>query len=228
MIQGERMAQGPMEPPPGTGVPPAPRRRVSAAVVFSLVVGAVVGALVVGSIWLLFGDGGGPDVSGSTPDRVGDYGRFADAQVNQSDKGKQNVQRVQDWNRRSAERLSAAHHGAKAAVESYTDDRVEQQFTLLVVDAQVPFPPFVPYQDAAYLGLKRPPDELRELGDVACVVRNDPSPASGGGDDDPKATHVISCVRTGSSTVEIRNVSGDLAGDPQKVADLVNEVWSKL
>ncbi len=220
------MVQGPMEPGTGMEIPRAPRR-VSTALVFTAVVGAVLGALVVGSIWLLSGGADGPDVSASTPDRVGDYVRLADVGLSQSDKGKRVAKRVHDWNQRSAERLSSSYGGAEAAVETYADEEFEQQFTLQVVKARAPFPPFVPYQDPAELKVKRPPDELREFGDVACVVRNDATPDSG--DDRPDATHVISCVRTGgSSTVEIRNVTGNLGQDPQKVADLVNDAWSKL
>lgn len=225
------MAEQPMGVPqdPGLGAPPPtpPRRRVNTAVVFAAVAGAVVGALVVGSIWLLGGGESGPDVSGSTPDRVGEFARLADIELSKSDNGRQNAERIRTWNRQSAERLSAAYQGAEAAVETYADDRAERTFTLLVVGARSPFPPFVPYQDAAYLRVKRPFEELREFGDVACVVRNDVT--AEGGEESPESTHVVSCLRTASgATVEIRNPSGDLGNDPQRVADLVNDAWSKV
>jgi hypothetical protein len=220
VIQGGRMAEEPMPSAP-------PRRLPVALLVFVAVAGAVLGALVVGSIWLLGGDGNGPDVSGSTPDRVGDYARIADTRMGRNDRARQLVERTQDWDRRSAERLSAAHQGAEAAVATYADDNLEEQFSVLVVAARTPWPPFVPYQDAATLRLTRPPNEVREFGDVACVVRNDPTPA--GSEERPNSTHVIRCLRTASrATVEITNVTGDLANDPQKVAGLVDDAWAKL
>jgi hypothetical protein len=76
----------------------------------------------------------------------------------------------------------------------------------------------VPYSDAKYLGVKRPFEEMRRYGDVACLVRNNPD-----------QTYVESCVRTSDElTVQISHVSGDLDKDPKAVAGLVTVAWDDL
>ena len=66
-----------------------------------------------------------------------------------------------------------------------------------------------------------------EFGEVACAVRNTPTPAGRQPRED--SVNVVLCLRTSSSlTVQITSVTGDLGNDPRKVADLVNEVWSKV
>jgi hypothetical protein len=126
--------------------------------------------------------------------------------------------RYRDWDQRSSERLSAAHDGAGAFVQTYTDDDLEQSFTVEAVRAPTPYPAYVPYSDPEVLGMERPVDEFREFDDVGCVIRNDPS-----------QSYVISCLRTDDElTVQITHVTGDLLEDPETVAGLVDTAWQEL
>jgi hypothetical protein len=180
----------------------------------------VVGGLLVGGAWLLFGDGDGASSWPiSAPARVSDYAKYGDAAERMNDdKGKEIADRHRDWDRRSSERLSAAHDGAGAFVQTYTDDNLEQSFTVEAVRAPAPHPPYVPYTDPEWLGMERPVEELREFGDVDCLIRNDAS-----------QSYVTSCARTDDDlTIKITHVGGDLLEDPEAVAELVNTVWREL
>jgi hypothetical protein len=163
----------------------------------------------------------------TAPDRLGGYSKFADSPLSRQGRGKATADRVRSWNERSVERLSRTYGGAAATVETYADDGLETRFSLLAARASTPFPPFVPYQDPAALGVAKPTQELVSFGDVACVVRNDSTPAGR----TPRAgsAHVASCVRTGPQlTVQIQDVGGDLGEQPAAVARLVDEAWSAL
>jgi hypothetical protein len=196
-----------------------------AAALLGLAVGA---ALVAGAFLIFDGGGSGSDEPISAPDRIGDYSRFADIEINKKDAARKTVDRITNWNKQSSERLSTTYGGSGAAIEVYADDSIKSQFTLQLVRASAPFPPFVPYSNPADLGLAKPEQELVEFGDVACVVRNGTTPA--GRQPNPDDTFVILCLRTSSSlTVQITSVTGDnLRSDPRKVADLVNDAWTKV
>lgn len=183
------------------------------------IVGLAVGALLVGGAWLLFGNDGESSSSVAAPERLSDYVPQDRAKVYaRNDDGRTVAQRRADWDRRSGERLSAAHDGAGAVVQTYSDDTAENSFMLEAVRAPVPFPPYVPYTDAKTLGLDHPLEELRTFGDVACLVRNDPSQA-----------YVMTCLRTEAGlTVQISHVGGDLLQSPEKVAGLVADAWEEL
>lgn len=207
-------------PPHGYPLPvPAPQRGPGGVVVAGAV-GLVVGGLLVGGAWLLFGGSGGSSSSPiSAPPRVSDYSPFGDAAERlDRDKGKEIADRYRDWDQRSSERLSDAYDGAGAVVQTYTDDNLEQSFTIEAVRASTPYPPYAPYSDPKVLGTDRPTEELREFGDVGCLIRNDPS-----------QSYVISCVRTDDNlTVRITHVTGDLLEDPETVAELVDTAWQEL
>jgi hypothetical protein len=207
-------------PTPPQGFPTPVPRRGRGGVVLAGVAGLVVGGLLVGGAWLLFDGGGGASSSPiAAPERISEYSRYGDAaeRVNR-DKGKQIADRYRDWDQRSSERLSAAHDGAGAFVQTYTNDDLELSFTVEAVRAPAPYPPYAPYSDPEYLNLERPLEELREFGDVGCLVRNDPS-----------QSYVLSCVRTDDDlTVQITHVGGDLTGDPEAVAKLVDAAWQEL
>jgi len=205
--------------PSGFPMPaPAPRRGPG-GVILAGVAGLVVGGLLVGGVWLLVGDGGASSSPISAPERVSDYARYGDAAERiDRDKGKEIADRYRDWDQRSSERLSAAHDGAGAFVQTYTDDDLEQSFTVEAVRAPAPYPPYAPYSDPEVLSMERPVEELREFGDVGCLVRNDPA-----------QSYVTSCVRTDNDlTVQITHVTGDLLDDPQAVAELVDATWQEL
>lgn len=207
-------------PTPPRGFPMPVPRRGRGGVVLAGVAVLVVGGLLVGGAWLIFGGGGGGSSTPiSAPERISGYTRYGDAAegINR-EKGKEIADRYRDWDQRSSERLSAAHDGAGAIVQSYADDRLYKTFTLEAMRVPAPYPPYVPYSNAEYLHLERPVEELREFGDVGCVVRNDVS-----------QSYVLSCVRTDDDlTVQITHVGGDLTGDPEAVAKLVDAAWQEL
>ena len=206
-------------PTPPRGFPtPVPRRGRGGAVLAG-VAGLVVGGLLVGVAWLLLGDDGASSSPISAPARISGYMRYGDAAEGvDREKGREIADRYRDWDQRSSERLSAAHDGAGAFVQSYTDEGLEQSFTVEAVRAPAPYPPYAPYSDPEYLRMERPVEELREFGDVGCLVRNDPS-----------QSYVTSCVRTDDDlTVQITHVGGDLLDDPEAVAKLVDAAWQEL
>ena len=210
-------------PPHGTRMPaPTPPNgggNGRAIAVVAGLVGLVVGAAVVAGAWLLFGnDGGGSAAPISAPERVGDYQRFADVPIMRNDKSKRTVDARVEADRRSSELLSAANDNAGAFVQQYSDEDLENGFSLDVVRAASPAP-YVPYTDPEYLGIDKPVEEILEFGDVACAVRNLPS----------GETVVIFCLRTDAGlSVTVSHVSGDLLEQPEKVAALVDEAWSQL
>lgn len=209
-------------PPHGTRMPaPTPpngRANGRAIAVVAGFVGLAVGAAVVAGAWLLFGnDGGGSSSPISAPEQVGDYYRFADVPLLQ-DEDRRPVDYRVEADRRSSERLSAANGDAGAFVQQYSDDELENGFSLDVVRAPSPAL-YVPYSDPKYLGVDKPLEEVREFGDVACAMRNLTSGES----------TVTRCLRTDAGlSVTISGVTGDLAEQPEQVAALVDEAWSQL
>ena len=224
---GQQAAGPRLEQPPRTRLRPG-------ALLLAGLVGLAVGASAVGGAWLLTGRGsaGGSGGTGGTgpitaPARLGAYPRDADVDLYRSDKGKPLLDRIQAWDRQSAQRISQSHGGAAAAVQSYSDAQLENRFSVQIVRAATPYPPFVPYQDPQVLGLARPPQEVLTFGSVACMVQNTPTVA--GQTPTPDSVQVLQCVRTGPAlTVQIGPVSGDLGHRPTEVADLVNEAWTKV
>jgi hypothetical protein len=195
------------------------------------VIGAVVGAAIVGATWLVVDSQSGSfDSSGeeiSAPAKIGGYVRFADAKINKGAKAKQTVARITSWNAKSAERLSASYDGAAAFVETYSDDSYQNAFVLNALRATTPFPAYVPYQDAKTLQIVRPQNEERRFGAVSCLVFNQPTPA--GQKPAAESTIAVSCSRTERGlTVQVSNVTGDLGNQPEKVAALVNDAWQEL
>jgi hypothetical protein len=206
--------------PRGYPAPPPPPRSNRGGFVVAGLVGLVVGGLLVGGAWMLFGGGDGTSSTPiAAPERIGDYSRFGDAaERKDEERGGKVADRYRDWDKRSSERLSAAHEGAGAFVQSYTNDDLEETFVLEAVRAPSPFPPYAQYSDPEVLGMERPVEELREFGDVGCLVRNDPS-----------TSYVLSCVRTDDElTVRITHAAGDLIEDPEAVAKLVDTAWGEL
>jgi hypothetical protein len=150
--------------------------------------------------------------------------RFADVPINKSGKGLELTKRHALWDRKTAAAIAAAYGGAAATVQDYSDTKLLNLFMLTAVQAPSPRL-YVPYVDAAYLGLALPPDELRTYGQTQCEVRNDPTvkgrkPAA-------DSAHTVVCQRVGPHlTVQIRGVSGDVLGTrPSTVAALVDQAF---
>lgn len=199
--------------------PPNGRGSGRAVAVAAGLAGLAVGAAVVGGAWLLFGNDGSSSATVSAPTRIGEYYRFAEVPAVKKDAaGRDAAARRVDWDRRSSELLSAAYDGAAAVVQQYSDDALEQTFHLEVVRAPSP-KPYLPYADAKAMGLSKPPEEVVEIGDVSCAVRNIESGPS----------QVMTCMRTADDlTVVISHVGSDLGESPDKVAALVDEVWAEV
>lgn len=208
---------------------PAQQPRPSRAL-FYVVGGAglVVGALIVGVLWLTLGAGGGFDgdsAAVTAPAKVGDYQRFADLPMSQRDPGKATADRYAAWNKQTAQSLSAAYDGAAATVESYASDDLRVIFTMHVVHATAPGL-YVPYQDPKVLGLKTPDQYVQTFGAVQCIVHVQPAPIES--DSEPKVV-ATDCQRTGGGlTVRIPTTGGDLGEHPDQVAALVDQAFAAV
>lgn len=209
--QGTRM---PVPTPPNGGASPR------AIAVFTGVAGLIVGAVLASGFWLLFGNGGGSSSPVSAPEQLGDYYRFGDVpQLSSGDNQRKSVDRQVRWDQESSTRLSEAHDGAGAVVQRYANEDLDTMFSLEVVRAPSPFPPFVPYTDPEELKLDKPVEEVLRFGQVACEVRNQPR----------QPPRVMSCLRTTDDlTVAITYVNGDLGEQPEEVAKLVDVAWSEV
>jgi hypothetical protein len=207
--------------PPGGYPPPVPGRgNARGPLVLTGIAGLVVGALLVGGAWLLFGNDGASSSPIAAPERLDDYVKFADAKPNrENEKGREIARDRADWDRRSGERLSESHNGAGAVVQVYADDGLENFVTLEAFRAPVAFPPYVPYTDPDVLGFGKPGEEVRMFDDVACAINNQ----------SPDVSYVMMCVRSDDElTVQLTHISGDLGQNPEDVAKLVSAAWEEL
>ncbi|MER6139882.1 hypothetical protein ABT174_07460 [Streptomyces sparsogenes] len=223
--------------PAAPAVPAAPSRpgRFSPRhPLVSGVIGLVVGLALVGIPVLLSDDDGGGGFGGggggaelAAPAKLGGLRPLADVQRKEGiPKAGKMADGLVEEDRKSGERLSEAYGGAAAVVKRYADDDAETVVTLVAVRSRSP-KPYVPYEDRERLALAVPPDELKVIGEVSCVLYNQPTPA----DSKPTAesVHVTYCQRTGDGlTVQIRPTGSGLANRPAKVADLVEKAWSAL
>jgi hypothetical protein len=215
---GERFEEFPT-PSHGTRMPvPAPPNGGAsprAIAVFTGVAGLVAGAALASGIWLLFGNESGSSSPVSAPERIGEHYRFADVPKNRQEAADRQIR----YDRESSARLSAAHDGAGAVVQQYATDDFQSMFSLEVVRAPSPFPPYVPFTDPEDLGTDKPVEEVLRYGATACAVRNNPG----------QPPIVITCVRSDDElTVSITRAGGDLGQDPEAVAGLVDEAWSQV
>lgn len=247
--------QHPPTPPQSAGVPPqpagippqpgqhpaahpaAPPRQGRISLRHPLVTGAiglVVGLAAVGIPVVLSDDdggggfgGGGGDAKLSAPAKLDGLRPFAEIQSESGvPKAKDMADAITEEDRKSGERLSEAYGGAAAVVKRYADDGVLTTATLVAVRSRSP-KPYVPDQDPKRLGLEKPQDELKTIGDVSCVLYNEPTAA--GSEPRKESVHVTYCQRTGDGlTVQIRPVGSGMANQPEKVAALVEKAWSEL
>jgi hypothetical protein len=235
-------------PPQPGGVPPQPGQFPAAAPaaasprqgrislrnpLVTAALGLVVGLAAVG-IPVLLSDDGGVGFGGgggggelSAPAKLDGLRPFADVQRAAGvPKAKEMADGIAKEERKSGERLSEAYGGAAAVVKQYADDDVETTVTLVAVRSRSP-KPYVPYEDPERLALAVPPDELKVIGDVSCVLYNQPTAA--GSKPTAESVHVTLCQRTGDGlTVQIRPGGSGVANQPEKVASLVEEAWSQL
>jgi len=132
-------------------------------------------------------------------------------------------QKVQQQTR---DNWSAAYDGASVNVARYIDEELLD--SLVVIAIAAPSPGLAaPGYDLELTRLELPALQTRTYGDVDCLVTNQSVPE--GQEIPPDATRVTRCQRSDDDlTVVIESVSGDLANDPDAVADFVDEVFDRL
>ena len=222
----------PAEPSP----PIAPRRFGGPALVVSLVAGFVAAAVICVALAAggalpgqqkdSGGGGGGSTAAISLPAHFLTYSRLADVPVNKSNPGKQNAEDKAADDRRTAAALSAANHGAGAAVQSYGSDDLQTLFSVWAVRDATP-PPVFPIVSAERLGLAVPPEVVQSFGAVVCAIRYDSIVK--GQSITPERTHTLICERSNSSlTVIVQTPTGDVGGHPDRIAAMVDAVWADL
>lgn len=207
---------------------PEPRRPLLARPVAVGLIGVLAGAFLVGVPWLVLSLLGGP--SGQAPAAPANLGGLSRAEeaIAKLDKvkGQSMIARVEKADRETGAAVSAAYGGAGAVVQEYRDDKFARGFQLIAVRAPSP-ELFAPYQDAQALGMAKPDTELVRVGDVQCLLHNDP--AALGSTPDPDQSFVTSCQRSGPAlTVTIRTLSREGNGDPRELAGIVKEAWGTL
>jgi hypothetical protein len=96
---------------------------------------------------------------------------------------------------------------------------------LFVVRANTP-QPFMPYENLKELGESVPLYEVKQFGDVQCLVNNTQPEASGPEPTDSVVTSL--CQRSANGlTVQVR-ANGDIEHHPDQVATLVDDAWSSV
>lgn len=233
-VPGQPMAGQPVpgQPTPGFPAPqPQPQAlqpgsRAPRVWVVGLV-GAVVGALVAAVPLLLTrgGDSGGLGASKdsiSAPDTIAGYSQeVKNPKVHES-----TVKLLTSTATVSAKNLSDAYGGAGAVFRQYSDEGLQNMFSLEAVRAQSP-KPFYPYVDPAQLGLAKPEQDVETLGEVVCLVNHQPVVA--GQQEQPDQVHVETCERTAAHlTVRLRFQGGDSWHSLADAAALTDKAWSQL
>jgi hypothetical protein len=161
------------------------------------------------------------------PALLGSLMRFQDVPINSSGPGKVVARQHVEDNAKSTKLLSQAYGGAAATVQDYADNGLLNMALLLLVRAPSPRP-FVPYQDAKFLGLATPPQQVLRYGDVWCEILYSP-PTVAGRKPAPSSVNVVGCRKSNPKlTVWIQDVSGGLLHDPAAVAALVDQAWNDV
>jgi hypothetical protein len=217
----------PMMPPGHQQQPPPSPRRARRPLLLAGAIGLVVGAGAVGAIAATRSDGKastkGPAVLTqplSLPTTFPGFVRVADlAKIPaslRSSLGRKNDETVKS--------AASAYGGASVAAESYSNPDLGALFFLVAVRASTP-QPWVPFEDAARLGIVKPQHEVVTFGEVGCIVLNTPTPVGKTPADD--SVSLVSCQRSDPTlTVVLADASHDLR--PSDAADVVNEAFDKL
>ncbi|WP_326835179.1 hypothetical protein VSH64_09675 [Amycolatopsis rhabdoformis] len=213
---------------PTIATPPRHRSR-RVPLVIAAVVGLVVGAAGVGVPWFVTAHDSGV-VSGlplEAPDTLGGVDR-ADVypiKLKDDESHRQFAQRNATTDRENTNRLSAAY-GAPALVQTYTATNFAHSFQITAVRAHAPGL-VTPYEGKDN-GLAGPLNELRQIGDVSCLLHNDLAPFD---KPSPDKTSVVVCQRTDATlTIQLKPLGDDTLEytDPTVCANMINEAWAKL
>ena len=173
------------------------------------------------------GTGGTSTTSIALPKTLGRYVRFEDAKLSHSSRAAKAVANEKTSDAKTASALSAAHDGAGAAVQTYTDQQLLTTVAAWAVRGPTPRP-VVAYVDAKYLGVALPPHQIKKVGSSYCSISTtQQTPA--GQKPPADALHTDYCQRSsGSLTVIVYAYSGGLSQHPDQVAALVDQVWSSI
>jgi len=194
------------------------------------VAGALIGAAIVGLVWLLAG-GDGSSESASVdrtplvvPKRISAYSRLTDLPITQTAAGHQVAAHRVVIDKKTAEAVSKAYGGAAAIAVEYADPSLSLVPLLVAVRGASPTPWF-PTQDLALDKVVKPADEVKKVGDVTCVIKNAPTKA--GQKPAPQSAVLQSCMRSGPRlTVVLANVQS--FAQPEQVAPLVDDAFAQL
>ncbi|QYN18864.1 hypothetical protein [Amycolatopsis sp. DSM 110486] len=213
---------------PAVATPQGRSRPVS--LVIAAAIGLAIGAAGVGIPWLLTAHDSGV-VSGlplKAPDTLGGVDRADVQPVKLKDDfaHRQFAQRNATNDRENTTRVSAAY-GAPAVVQTYTAVNFSHSFTLTAIRTHAPGLA-IAYEDKDN-GLAAPTNELRQVGDVSCVLRNNLTPL----DEKltPDKTSVFLCQRTDPGfTIQLKPLGDDTKEyrDPTVCAAMIDEAWTKL
>ncbi|MET7990856.1 hypothetical protein ABZU76_08085 [Amycolatopsis sp. NPDC005232] len=206
-----------------------PRRSRWGFLAMGAAIGLVVGAAGVGAPWFLSAHDSGV-VSGlplKAPDTLGGVDRADVYPVKVKDDyaHRQFAQRNATNDRENGNRISAAY-GAPALVQTYTAVDFTHSFQITAVRAHAPGLA-IPYEDKDS-GLAGPLNELRQVGDVSCVLHNNLAPSE---QLSPDKTSVVVCQRTDAVlTIQLKPLGDDTKeyNDPAACAAMINEAWAKL
>ena len=169
---------------------------------------------------------GGSTAAISLPTHFLTYARLADVPVNKSDAGRKNAAAKDADDRKTAAALSAANHGAGAAVQSYGSDDLQTLFSVWAVRTATPAP-VVEVASPERLGLAVAPDAVQSFGAVFCAIHYDSIVK--GQPITPEHTYTRICQRSSSSlTVIVYTPNGDVVHHPDQIAAIVNAVWADL
>lgn len=207
---------------------PAPPRR-SVSPVIAAAIGLVVGAAGVGVPWLLttHDTGVASGLPLQAPATLGGVDK-ADVQpvkVKDDLAHRQFAQRNATSDRENTNRVAAAY-GAPALVQTYTAVDFAHSFQITAVRTHAPGLA-IPYEQKDN-GLAGPTNELRQVGDVSCVLHNDLAPFE---EPTPDKTSVLLCQRTDPGlTVQLKPLGDDTRehSDPAVCAAMIDEAWAKL
>ena len=164
------------------------------------VAGAVAAVVLGGGIWLASTRGQGATVA--LPARLDGYAAASGGQGRLAGRG-----------------------GPASSVRRYLDGG-RPAFELRAVRAATAAP-VAPAQDLMALQVMRPPRQVIRIGEVVCVIDNDP--IGKGSVPPPTSVHTRLCRRSDATlTVQVDDVAVTLEHHPRAVARLVDHAWARL
>lgn len=189
--QGPGAGPTPAQPSRGPGATPW----VLGGVGGFLLAGAVVGVLAAtGAVGFGGGQGNVNTDPVEMPESVGDYLTLAGQMEEGGESAESLVERFGRTSELTQEHYSAAFDGAGVGVQSYSDESIERNWTVIAVRAEAPGLLTGPIPDPADLGLEVNRQEVIERDGVECIQLNETVTA--GETPDPEETQTGLCQRS--------------------------------